>query len=154
MVRYVDRVFLVKSKWGIIFLPSAMLCIRLSKTTGGEMSAPCKRCNSNMYDFGLFCDCYTVTEKEYINNLYAENERLRAIGEEFIWGEENPHEYRTLHSENERLKARIATAESHANSLANELRMMYRDYTPVYFEDPWETSPALIAWDNAKGKME
>ena len=40
---------------------------------------------------------------------------------------------------------------SHANSLAQELKMMYRDYTPVYFEDPWETSPALIAWNGEKG---
>jgi len=39
---------------------------------------------------------------------------------------------------------------SHANALALELKMMYRDYTPVYFEDPWETSPALIAWNNLK----
>ena len=39
---------------------------------------------------------------------------------------------------------------SHANQLAAELKMMYREYTSVYFEDPWETSPALIAWNNAK----
>ena len=40
---------------------------------------------------------------------------------------------------------------SHANALANELKVMYMDNNPVCFEEPWVISPALIAWNYLKG---
>ena len=46
----------------------------------------------------------------------------------------------------------IEKLRSHADQLATELKMMYREYTPVYFEDPWEPSPTLIAWEKCRGK--
>ena len=42
------------------------------------MSARCKKCNSNGYNFGNYCDCYVVTEREYIENLKARIAELEA----------------------------------------------------------------------------
>ena len=82
------------------------------------MSAPCKRCNSNMYDFGLFCDCYTVTEKEYINNLCAENERLKENNKLYLeqldvaiaWHEGDDCQHARLDNEIARLKEAVEEA--------------------------------------------
>ena len=52
--------------------------------------------------------------------LSVEVERLRALGQEFIWGEDNPHEYESemtkLKAENERLREALRGLYNHTKN--------------------------------------
>lgn len=64
------------------------------------MTAPKKYTHEEMRENLQFCDAPTM-RKNMLEQLLAEVEHQRNFCQEFIWGEDHPHEYTTLHEQKE-----------------------------------------------------